>query len=79
MDSMRTQYSRYLKSPPSGSGGHHTPRQEWFLRRLKFLELHMKKRPSTSNLDVQNVSLFTDFKNLFNTFFNYLIQIFTAI
>ncbi|KAF4115163.1 hypothetical protein G5714_002652 [Onychostoma macrolepis] len=56
MDSMRTQYSRYLKPPPSGSGGHHTPRQEWFLRRLKFLELHMKKRPSTSNLDVQNDS-----------------------
>ncbi len=44
MDSMRTQYSRYLKSPPSGSGGHHTPRQEWFLRRLKVLELHMKKK-----------------------------------
>ncbi|KAK9977020.1 hypothetical protein ABG768_018841 [Culter alburnus] len=56
MESMRTQYSRYLKSPPSGSGGYHTPRQEWFLRRLKFLEMHIKKRPSTSNLDLQNDS-----------------------
>ncbi|XP_073718166.1 uncharacterized protein [Misgurnus anguillicaudatus] len=56
IENMRTQYNRYLKSPPSGSGGNHTPRQEWFLRRLKFLELHMRKRPSTSNLDVHNDS-----------------------
>ncbi|XP_062389288.1 uncharacterized protein LOC134077601 [Sardina pilchardus] len=41
---------RYLKEKPSGSDGSITPRQTWMLQRMKFLEAHMKKRPSQSNI-----------------------------
>ena len=57
METMRTQYSRYLKAKPSGSDGFVTARQSWILQKLKFLEIHMKKRQSKSNIH-QNVSLF---------------------
>lgn len=52
MESMRTQYSRYLKAKPSGSDGFVTPRQSWMLQKMKFLEMHMRKRPSKSNLSL---------------------------
>ena len=52
MESMRTQYSRYLKAKPSGSDGFVTPRQSWMLHKMHFLEMHMRKRPSKSNLSL---------------------------
>lgn len=43
-DSLRTQYSRYLRLPPVGR----TMRQNWILSKLHFLEPHMKLKDSSS-------------------------------
>ncbi|XP_029919024.1 ATPase inhibitor A, mitochondrial isoform X1 [Myripristis murdjan] len=49
-ESLRTQYTRYKKLPPSGSGGaQRTGRQQWILTRLQFLEPHTKKKDTTHN------------------------------
>nr|XP_054765517.1 uncharacterized protein LOC129272387 [Lytechinus pictus] len=51
MTTLRTQYTRLLKQPPSGSGTKmHTSRQMWVLKALAFLEPHVKARNSISNL-----------------------------
>ncbi|XP_056324934.1 uncharacterized protein LOC130238073 [Danio aesculapii] len=50
-ESLRTQYSRYKKLPPSGSlGVQRTGRQQWILNRLQFLDPHTKKRENTSSI-----------------------------
>ncbi|KAL1005899.1 hypothetical protein UPYG_G00065330 [Umbra pygmaea] len=49
-ESLRTQYSRYKRLPPSGSAGEKkTARQQWVLTRLQFLEPHTRRQESTSN------------------------------
>lgn len=49
--SLRTQYLRAIKAPPSGSEGKKTVHQEWVLKTLSFLAPHVKKRESISNVD----------------------------
>uniref|UniRef100_UPI00358F6736 uncharacterized protein isoform X2 n=1 Tax=Myxine glutinosa TaxID=7769 RepID=UPI00358F6736 len=54
--SLRTQYSRYAKLPPSGNAGRRTSRQEWILNHLSFLGPHVRKRPSVSNINAEEGS-----------------------
>lgn len=42
-DSLRTQYSRYTKMIYT-DGRFFTPRQQWIMQRLKFLDPHIKRR-----------------------------------
>ena len=56
METMMTQYSRYLKAKPSGNDGFVTPCQSWILQKL-FQKIHMIKRQSKPNIP-QNVRLF---------------------
>ncbi|XP_078101560.1 uncharacterized protein LOC144514238 isoform X2 [Sander vitreus] len=49
-ESLRTQFIRYRRLPPSGScGTDQTPRQQWILSRLHFLEPHTKRKESESD------------------------------
>ena len=61
---MRTQYGRAVKNvknQPSGSGTKDpTPRQAWLLKHCSFLYSHIKKRPSTSNLDTVSYFAFAN-------------------
>lgn len=43
-DSLRTQYSRYTKMMYCSDGRFFTPRQQWIMQRLKFLDPHIKRR-----------------------------------
>ncbi|KAM9475917.1 uncharacterized protein Hap1MRO34_011635 [Clarias gariepinus] len=43
-DSLRTQYSRYTKMMYGSDGRFFTPRQQWIMQRLKFLDPHIKRR-----------------------------------
>ena len=47
MDNLRALYTKYKKDPPSGSGVTWT---HYVVLKLRFLERHIKARPSTSNL-----------------------------
>ena len=50
---LRTQYGRIMKTPPSGSGVKaRTPRQEWLVKRLGFLKVHIKRRDTISSYQV---------------------------
>ena len=54
MASLRTQYSRATRQAPSGSAGKRaTKRQDWIRSNLDFLAPFVKKRPSSSNLEVR--------------------------
>ena len=57
MNTLRTQYSRHRKPTPSGSAAKRkTKRQEWLLTALAFLEQYVKKRGSTSNMEVKETA-----------------------
>ncbi|KAF7694825.1 uncharacterized protein wu:fb74b10 isoform X1 [Silurus meridionalis] len=43
-DSLRTQYSRYTKMMYGSDARFFTPRQQWIMQRLKFLDPHIKRR-----------------------------------
>lgn len=47
-DSLRTQYSRYTKLMYGSDGRFFTPRQQWIMQRLKFLDPHIKRRSNYS-------------------------------
>ena len=54
IQSLRTQFSRLCRPAPSGSGSKQTTgRQKWILDKLNFLKIHLRKKPSTSNLIVR--------------------------
>ena len=57
--SLRSQYMRYRKLAPSGSGAKRikTLRQEWVLKNIRFMEPWVKKRESESNLCVRIIGL----------------------
>lgn len=53
LTSLRTQYSRLIKALPSGSGTvAKTAHQKWLVEKLDFLQQHVKKRDSMSNISV---------------------------
>lgn len=53
LTSLRTQYSRLIKALPSGSGSvARTSHQKWLVEKLDFLQQHLRKRGSLSNLTV---------------------------
>ena len=53
MKNLQAQYGRIMKTPPSGSGVKaRTPRQEWLVKRLGFLKVHIKGRDTISSYQV---------------------------
>ncbi|KAJ8043857.1 hypothetical protein HOLleu_11141 [Holothuria leucospilota] len=58
---LRTQYTRHTKQPPSGSEWRKkTKRQEWVIRMLAFLAPYVKKRTSVSNFENNNSERWLD-------------------
>lgn len=50
--SLRTQFTRYSRQLPSGSGAvKRTTRRDWMLKSLAFLGPHIRNKQSVSNLD----------------------------
>ena len=55
MTSLRTQFARYSRLPPSGSSGvPKTPRQKWVLDNMQFMAPSIKKRPSVSTMEFED-------------------------
>ncbi|KAJ8049352.1 hypothetical protein HOLleu_02065 [Holothuria leucospilota] len=58
---LRTQYTRHTKQPPSVSEWRKkTKRQEWVIRMLAFLAPYVKKRTSVSNFEINNSERWLD-------------------